>query len=444
VPRVLLLGDGGSPGQLDRARQLVPALLYVAVGQSDRNVAITGVELFGEREPACRVQVTSFSETSMTVQLAGGRDGPVSLELSPRSDQLVTVPLEAAGAACLWLEGEDVFPRDDRAYVGTVPWSPWRVVVAADEPGERALLAAGLAALGDRVDRQHAWGTTLQGLATAPVPAVEAVVTAGGRLRRLLPGCSYMLLGTAAPDLGITVTGELARPTVWQRDETHPLLAGVGLEELAPGSALAVDLAPDFRVLARDARGSPLVAIRPLDGGRQVAFVACRPAGSGLGHLPAFPVLLRNALASFRERRAVTVEGAYRLGEVIEPRRPVADRRPVPVCIRTSLDPQAPVRRLPPVPVVDGRFRYTDTAWPGLYGFEIEGRWRWAGVNGSPAPAESDIRITPGTHTLADVAAGVPRPATRRPLTRALLRMAALLFVLDALLFAVGRRRRTV
>ena len=91
-------------------------------------------------------------------------------------------------------------------------------------------------------------------------------------------------------------TGRIAREEsdpVWRAGDVHPILDGVDTEFVRLQRAVALER-PGLRPVASTQNGTPLVSVQ--DGAARLAVIGFSSADSNIASLPAWPVLVANAI----------------------------------------------------------------------------------------------------------------------------------------------------
>ncbi len=364
----------------DHATHSAPGVEYHIVGHSRRNVAVTGVRAgwtAGGVEAIVQVRNAgpAAERVPLTVTLDGQQILTRTLEIPATTTVAVPVPLSGEGVLKAQIDPHDPLSADDVGYA-VIGGPPVRVLVvgARDRALEEALQAAGGEVRTSRAPD------------AASLAAADVVV-----LNRTppvdLPAGSYLLLGTTAPNLPMTVDGIVPSPHVLRWSTSHPVMRYVELREVMIA-----------RTLALHPRGGEVLAegevplIWAYDGGGlRVIALGFSLQDSDLPVQIAFPIILHNALSW------LTGTGlAYEAGQpLIVPARSDAEAVLItPDGSQTVLTAQ------------DGKFVVPALERVGIYALQIGGRSSRIAVN----PAASEVDITPGSsvpHQLT-VAPGAP------------------------------------
>lgn len=285
--RVVFVSDGGITAADLRAAPV--GTRYEAVGSSATNRGIT--QLTVEPGPAgllARLTVTHFGGPAATQPIRIDVDGVTVetqlVELEPGRVANIAIPIPQGEMIEAFLEGEDVFPLDDRAVATVSRRSEIDVLWVGPE---NTFVAAALEA---------SPGTTVTRLDTFPAeidPAVDVVVAD----RVAIPAeLDLPLLAIAPPGgaRGIESTGLAERPFLTLIDGDHPLVTELDFSNLFISEAQRVSTPPGADVLL-GAEGVPLLV--SVDEPIATIYLTFDLAGSTLPLEIAFPVLVDRALA---------------------------------------------------------------------------------------------------------------------------------------------------
>jgi hypothetical protein len=270
----------------DRAGDAMPGVMYHVVGSSSHNVGVFGVNV--ERDAGGSVliiQIQNAGDRServpVIVTMGDRRLHERTVDVGAHAIASVSVPLAGSGVARIELAVRDLLPVDNVAHavVGT---PPPRVIIAGSS--DRVLTEA-LASIPVRF--APAQRVTPEALASADVvilnrtPPVE------------LPPGNYLLLGTVAQNLPLTVEGTSSGGTALRWSQRHPVMRYVDLGEVTIGQALRL-LPRGGEVLAEG--DTPLIWAHEGDGVRAVVMAFALDQ-SDLPLRVAFPIFLSNALS---------------------------------------------------------------------------------------------------------------------------------------------------
>jgi Ca-activated chloride channel homolog len=194
---------------------------------------------------------------------------------------------DQAGAfqrATLKLEPADELELDDVAHVAIGRTEPPRILhIGMPDPFIKRLEAA---VPGLVVDNMPANAGDLPRRYDLAIVTEQVTVAPAARCE--------LYIGCTPPQTEITSSGEIVQPELADWDSTHPLLRGVGLENLLFAKAQRIE-APRQAVSLVKLREGPLLLELRQDG-REIYTWACGINDSNLVLRPAFPVFVRNLL----------------------------------------------------------------------------------------------------------------------------------------------------
>ncbi len=373
----------------DRGSAAVPGAEYFIVGQTGRNIGIVGVR--GERTAdgaVAIVQVHNAGTLAERVPLTVWLDDRLVLERTVQvpGGATVAVPVRVAGDGVLraHVAAHDALAVDDTGYA-ILGAPPVRVLVVGEQDralGE-ALRAAGASVMpGGALDAQTIAATDV--VVLNRTPPVE------------LPPGNYLLVGTTATNLPLSVDGVVRAPQVLRWSRGHPVMRYVDLRDLTIASTLA--LRPHGGEVLAEGE-VPLIWAYDAQGIRAVVLGFGLPE-SDLPLVIAFPIFLSNTLSWLSGAGA-----AYEAGDPL-----VVPAGPHPEAVLTAPDGSSTVLR-----ARDGQFVVPVLERVGVYTLQFGGRVRRFAVN-SP-PAESEIApIRPAAAApLATYARRTQRPVDLAP-----------------------------
>ncbi|MCB9933788.1 MAG: VWA domain-containing protein [Planctomycetes bacterium] len=188
--------------------------------------------------------------------------------------------------ATLKLEPADDLALDDVAHVAIGRTEPPRILhVGAPDPFIQRLESAvpGLLVVNAPANATEFEGSYDLAIVTEPVAQAP-------------PARRELYIGCTPPGLEVKQAGEIAQPELADWDSTHPLLRGVGLENLLFLKAARIEAPQHALPLVRMREGPLLLELR--GDGRETYTWACGLNDSNLVLRPAFPVLIRNLLGA--------------------------------------------------------------------------------------------------------------------------------------------------
>jgi hypothetical protein len=274
-------------------RPLDPGVVVHSVFRPAPNVAITA---FGARPAtssangaSAYLEVANYATTPQRVHVTVTRgssviaDRWVDLAASEVSQQ--ALPLEATGGATLRAHVSapaNALDIDDEAVAWLANGDPITVTVVSNEPDD-------LSGLFEHDPAVHATFVRTSDYKPAPADVIVfdrwAPPEAPGRP-------ALYLAPPPAPWLAQTGRDEVLPQ--WTVTEAHPILSGVDPLTLDIARSRRYE-APALKPVARSARGTPLVSVLDAPGVRGV-LLGFSTADSNLTDVPAFPILVGNAL----------------------------------------------------------------------------------------------------------------------------------------------------
>jgi hypothetical protein len=314
------------------------------------NAAITAFDVRRDgRAPGqyeAYVEVANYAAQARQLTIAVEVDGARIFErpLSMQADEIVrqSLPFGAGqgGVVRAHITGagaDDALPADDEAFAWVGSSRPAAVtLVTRRNPPLETLLSFEGALIVERREPEQSAGSSGPGM------------TIFDRWSPDRPPAQPALYIAPPAARWLTLSGPPERSAVWARaDESHPAVRGVDGRTLRFDEVHVYDLR-DWTPLAFTARGTPLVAVREVDGVAQAIFTFDVTRGN-IAHDPAFPVLVGGVLEWFSRAAPLRVEqpGSIRLpGDV--------------AAIRRVGGGPAPLRRVGDVAIADLRT-------PGVY-----------------------------------------------------------------------------
>ncbi len=329
--RIVVITDGAlaNPDALAATKAEIDV---VRVGQEAENAAIvrfdvrTGVNPTTKKEEVqAFALVTNFGasprDVFVTLRQRNVKEPLASrrLTLAPKERAPVVLSFESVrgdlGSGILVeLSPGDALPADDRAYA-RVPEGRKIPVVLAPADGSpwvrRALLADPDVEL---------MGSTLEGLATAEVPA-GALVVLDGACPTNPPGGDLLIVNPPAGRCyTVTVGKELEAPSLTSWSESDARLRFLTLDgvELATARQLEVDGPADALVTTREG----VVVADASAPGRTGTILGFDPGDTNWPLKASFVLFVRNVVEAARSQRTRGVQGAARTGEALRVRVP--------------------------------------------------------------------------------------------------------------------------
>lgn len=368
----------------DRAGVAASGVTYHVTGVGARNVGITGVHVEREAEGSVLVvQVhnagAEIERVPVTVTLEDRRVAARVVSVGAGAVASLTVPVAGRGVARVQLDVQDLLAVDNVAFavVGT---PPPRVIVAG--AADRVLTEA-LAAIPVRV-------TAAQRVNPQTLAVSDVVILNRTPPVELPPG-NYLLLGTSAPNLPLSVDGTVRGPQVLRWSSRHPVMRYVDPGGITIGEALRLVPRGGEVLLEGDV---PLIWAYEGDGLRAVVL-AFPIDQSDLPLRVAFPILLNNTLS--------WLSGAERLYSA-------GDTIAIPSGSASDAVVTGPGGRTERIAASSGRIILPAVERAGVYRVRVGDREVRLAVNASPE--ESVIAPVPAPSAATAPGRGGGRPST--------------------------------
>lgn len=439
-PCVLIISDGA-------AGQVEPLLVdetvaYRPVGEADDNLGITHLRVRPHRQQVSHhayVRVVNASAHDLESRVVFDIDGSTAavepLSVPAGGDWEKTVVLEApeGGVLRARIDRSDVLALDNEASAILDPIRPARILlVTASQDSfffEQALLA-----MDPLVDASSSNTLSIEHYDMQPPAAPPDLTIFDNCAPAVLPPTGrYVFVNNWPREIPARIVGTIEAPQMSVTLRDHALTGHLNLRPVKLVKALQVDLTQRAMVLARSADGAPLIFLCEQPD-RAALCVAFDVLDSDLPFRNAFPLLLRNAVTYLVMQGASWVRDQYRIGEVIEPLRPLPATLSEVAVSRLRAgevgSEMLPVRR--------GGFLFDTGGEPVALRFDIGGEPAFTAVNLADA-GESRLRPVPPP------AGSDERLALSKPLlgTAPWLALAALATVLVGLEWLTYHRRWT-
>jgi hypothetical protein len=315
---VVLVSDGTLSVDGNPALPQVPArALYINVGKSARNLAITalslrdtsgGPELFasvansGSESSAAllSIKVDGVLRDSRRVQISGRDEAVITLQGLPLDMRLVEASLTVDDPEA------DLLPTDNNAWAlrPRSPTSDVLLVSAGNGFLEKTLNLLPNMRLLKVAPAQYAASTNSYGLTV-----LDAFMPS-----QLPPGNLLIFAPPESPF--VPVSGTIQYPAIGQVEVNDPLMRFVDLSGTHVAVAQRLVTPPWARVLAWATTGEPLILVGET-GGRRVAVVAFDLHQSDLPLQVAFPILTANLVEWLRPTAAVVGRDALSAGDPV-------------------------------------------------------------------------------------------------------------------------------
>jgi hypothetical protein len=281
------------------ARALEPDVVVHSVFEAAPNVAITAFAVRPSFDPAraaeAYLEVANYSQTSQQVHVVMTRGtSPVmdrKIEMSAGESLRQVIPIARGGSEALRTRvsaSQNALAIDDEAFAWVDRARQLAVLVVSDDPAwlssllarDPALRGAAVSTAGYAESVEETDLIIFDRWAPKSPPRGPALYIAPPRDTGWLSDASRS-------------TNDEVRPR-WDLNSAHPVVRGIDTATLTIERARTY-AAPDATVVARSARGTPLVSIIETPEQRAV-IVGFGPTESNLASAPAFPVLVGNAV----------------------------------------------------------------------------------------------------------------------------------------------------
>jgi uncharacterized membrane protein len=363
----VVISDGAFDGAEEFGRQAAH-LRFVKIAGGTENTGVVGLDIRrhpdGSERYQVLAQVRNFGAKTVRAPLTLALGQTVlsrrGVELEGGARQVLVYSYEGnlAGTLTARLELDDDFATDNRAALTVSAAAPVRILYIG--PGNPFL------------------SSLLRFFPNAQVTAVEQLqpdARRGGQEgvydvlifdRVAVPELSegnVILINTVAPNLPLSIEGELRMPRISAPLAKHPLMAGLSLGDLHVQDALRVSAGGDAVVLARAANSPLLVAFERAK--LRALFIGFDVMASDLPFRVAFPVLFHNAMEWFRPQRREFPADGVRAGAPMSIFVAPGDR---------ELEVTTPSGRKQRLEVVRNPVVFNETLEAGVYNYKSAGR----------------------------------------------------------------------
>ncbi|MCZ6572759.1 MAG: hypothetical protein O7C98_06270 [Planctomycetota bacterium] len=286
-------------------RPAAPGFRVHSVGVAVDNRGFTALDVIDDPEGSGRLARVGLAGSGVLEieRIDTGEVWPVAGD-GARS---VDLPLPERGRVVFKLRGRDGFAYDDAVFLGLMEQPPPRVLVVAEAEPSPFLIAA-MEALHKTGHVQGPLQRVTPGHAAEAANRYDVLVFDRCAAPVVVRRPALYIAPPATSSLPFRVGTERPAPTLFQVRDTHPLLAGLDLERIPPRRGRPV---LGGESLARGAPG-PLVAAAP--GWIALGF---DPDACVLASSPAYPLLLRNAIAVLGKRKLSAQPEFFEVGETV-------------------------------------------------------------------------------------------------------------------------------
>lgn len=405
-PCVTIISDGA--GVIDELLKTDDRIVYWPVGESRDNLGITAISVRLHRQQSAHyvyVQVTNASTQQIETQLVFKIDDVTThvepLEIAAQSTWEKTIVLDssAGGVLSVSLDRDDDLTVDNQVFAILEPIQPASVWLVS-KPDEAFFFEQALAAMDPLVnlDQSHSISPEEYEVAAARVKPEQTpdliIFNNCAPKSAAVPAHACLYINAWPAEMPVSVLGVIESPQLFIAPRPHPVMEHLNLQGTRLAQATRVRLADRATVLAHSDDAQPLIflvdSLNSAGEQRQALCLAFDVLDSDLPFRNAFPLLLRNSVAHFSIERPSWIRSQYRLGEVIEPLRPLPLR--IEQITLTALDHGQMSQST--VAVRGGRFACPAGNTSAAFRLTIDQEHCYAAVNLTD-PAESSIAPVP-------------------------------------------------
>lgn len=371
--RVVVISDAAFAGAEEFSREAAYLRFIKIVGGAE-NTGIVGLDIRRLQDGAERYEVLAHvrnfgaKAVRAPVTLALGQTvlARQEIELEAGDRQVLVYPYEGAlsGTLTARLEIDDDFATDNRAALSVSGAAPVRILyVGSGNPFLSSLFRFFPGAQVTAVEHWQPDATGQKGLPEGVQEKAYDVLIFDRVTPPELTEGNVILINTVAPNLPLSILGELRAPRISTTLPKHPLMAGLSLGDLHVQESLNVTARGDSIVLARAANSPLLVAFQRVK--LRALFIGFDIMASDLPFRVAFPVLFHNALEWFRPARREFPADGVNAGAPMAIFVPPGDR---------ELEIITPSGRKELLQVVRNPLLFDETVEAGVYTYKSAGR----------------------------------------------------------------------
>ena len=395
-PWCVLVSDGAA-GQIEKLCADDETALYWPVGHSQNNLGITQLRVRPRRDESLHYAYLSVlnsssedAETQVVFEIDGATSAvePAAVPAGGVWEKTVALDSPEGGVLRVSLDRPDDFATDNQAHAIIEPIEAAQVLLVTD-PEEAFFFEQALLAMEPLVDPDASRTITIEDFDTLDLntASYDLIIFNNCKPQTLPDAGAFVFVNTWPADVPAKVLGPLTHADLLLARRDHPLVQYISLGAVRLARAREVDLLERGTVLARTTAGAPLIFLCQQPN-RRMLCLAFDVLESDLPFRNAFPMLLRNALVHLVSEQTAWVHRQYRIGDVIEPVRPL----PEGVTEINVSRPQGDDIAGQSVPVRGGSFLFGQTGEPGPLRFTIGDDVAYAAVNLADA---GESRITP-------------------------------------------------
>ncbi len=384
-PQVVIITDGAA-GKAASWCGNDPSVTCRIVGATRDNLGVTRLRARAHRQRLVHhifVQLVNASAEERETQLLFDLDGvtaavePVTVAGGGTWEKTVTLSAPQGGVLRVSIDRPDDLPLDNDAFAILEPIEAARILLVS-APDDAFFFEQALQTMEPLVDVESSRTVTPAEYDQLGSPGAPFdLVVFNGVAPASLPANGRFLFVDGWPaDVAERSLGTLDAPELILSPVDHALTRYLSVSGATLARAKRVDLLEGLTVLARSRDGAPLIFLAEQPGRRSVCL-AFDVMESDLPFRNAFPVFLRNVVLYLAAQRQSWIHDQYRIGDVIEPLRPLPEGiREVRVA-----RPNERGERQTAVPVESGRFTFDATVGPGPLRFGIGDEADYTAVN---------------------------------------------------------------
>jgi hypothetical protein len=384
-PSAVIISDGAA-GQVEALWKDDESAIYWPVGASDDNLGITRLAVRPHRHQMrhyAYLSVVNASAQDVTTQLVFELDDataavePATIPAGGVWEKTVALDAPDGGVLRVWIDRPDNLALDNEAFAIAAPIESTSALLVAT-PEEAFFFEQALSAMAPLIAPQLCGTVSVDEFDRRPPDRrdFDLVIFNNCRPKTLPNAGRFVFVNEWPEDVPARTVGQLTQPELLLAQRDHPLVRHLSIGAVRLTRAREVDLTRRATVLARTTEGAPLIFLCEQPD-RQMLCLAFDVLESDLPFRNAFPMLLRNAVVHMVLEQDAWVRAQYRIGETIEPLRPLPE-----TVQRVAADrPRAATAAAQPVPVRNGSFLFPDTDTAGPLRFSIGDEVAYTAVN---------------------------------------------------------------
>jgi Mg-chelatase subunit ChlD/CheY-like chemotaxis protein len=367
--RVVVISDGAFTGAEEFSRAAAH-LRFIKIAGGSENVGVVGLEIRrhgdGSERYEVMAQVRNFGLKAARVPLTLALGQTVltreEIEIEAGGRRVLVYPYhgDPAGILTAQLDIDDDFATDNRAALSVSAAAPLRLLYVG--PGNPVLSNLLRFFPNVQVTAVTSWGPEAARREGGREGAYDVVVFDRVAAPELTEG-NVILINTVAPNLPLSLQGQVRTPRISSPLARHPVTASLSLGDLHVQESLRVAASGDSIVLARAASSPLLVAFERAR--LRALFIGFDLMASDLPFRVAFPVLFHNTFEWFHLGHREFPADGVRAGAPIPIFVPPGDR---------ELEIATPSGRKERLAVISNPVVFGDTFEVGVHRYKSAGR----------------------------------------------------------------------